>query len=63
MTAWLNALQSARRAQPLDRTSRIGIVSPCIVIYRFREDEQIVTVLRIVHGRRRITGALLRALP
>ncbi len=42
---------------------RIGIVSPYIVIYRFREEEQIVTVLRVVHGRRRITGALLRDLP
>jgi toxin ParE1/3/4 len=38
---------------------RIGIVSPYIVIYRHRADDDTVTVLRIVHGRRRITGALL----
>jgi toxin ParE1/3/4 len=38
---------------------RIGIVSPYIVIYRGERDD-VVTVLRIVHGRRRITGTMLR---
>ncbi len=38
---------------------RIGIVSPYIVVYRNEEDDT-VTVLRIVHGRRRITGKMLR---
>src|SRR5580692_2083002 len=38
---------------------RIGIVPPYIVIYR-NEDDGTVTVLRIVHGRRRITGRMLR---
>jgi toxin ParE1/3/4 len=38
---------------------RIGIVSPYIVIYRHSVDNDTVTVLRIVHGRRRITGELL----
>jgi toxin ParE1/3/4 len=40
---------------------RIGIVSPYIVIYRYAEAENSVVVLRIVHGRRRITGKLLLA--
>ncbi len=38
---------------------RIGIVSPFIIIYRHTEDSGIVTVLRIVHGRRKITGKML----
>jgi toxin ParE1/3/4 len=38
---------------------RIGIVHPYIVIYRHTEAERIVSVLRIVHGNRRITGKLL----
>jgi toxin ParE1/3/4 len=38
---------------------RIGIVSPYIVIYRFTDDDNTVTVLRVVHGRRRITAGLL----
>ena len=38
---------------------RIGVVSPYIVIYRHNVDDGAVTVLRIVHGRRRITGAML----
>jgi toxin ParE1/3/4 len=38
---------------------RIGVVSPYIVIYRYTEAAETVTVLRIVHGRRRVTGKLL----
>ena len=38
---------------------RIGIISPYIVIYRHPADDDAVTVLRIVHGHRRITGKLL----
>ena len=39
---------------------RIGVVSPYIVIYRHSPAYDAVTVLRIVHGRRRITGTMLR---
>lgn len=39
---------------------RIGIVSPYIVIYN-NENEDTVTILRIVHGRRRIAGTMLRS--
>ena len=38
---------------------RVGIVSPYIVIYRYSEADNSVNVLRIVHGRRKITGKLL----
>ena len=37
---------------------RIGVVDPYLAIYR--RDRDGVTVLRIVHGRRRITGAMLK---
>ena len=43
----------------LGQNIRIGIVTPYIVIYRHTKDDDTVTVLRIVHGRRRITGKLL----
>jgi toxin ParE1/3/4 len=43
----------------LGRNIRIGIVSPCIVIYRHTQADDTVAVLRVVHGRRRITGKLL----
>ena len=39
---------------------RIGIVSPYVVIYKLTEADGAVRVLRIVHGRRKITGKLLR---
>ncbi len=41
---------------------RVGIVSPYIVIYN-TETDGIVRVLRIVHGRRKITGKLIRGAP
>ncbi len=38
---------------------RIGIVAPYIVIYRFVPEQDTVIVLRLVHGRSRITPRLL----
>jgi toxin ParE1/3/4 len=38
---------------------RIGIVTPFIVIYRYAEVSDTVTVLRVVDGRRRISGRML----
>lgn len=38
---------------------RIGIVAPYIVIYEYMAATDTVTVLRIVHGSRRITNKLL----
>ena len=43
----------------LGRRVRIGVVDPYLAIYR--HDRDAVTVLRIVHGRRRITGAMFRS--
>jgi toxin ParE1/3/4 len=40
----------------LGRDIRIGIVSPTIVIYRHTPADDTVVVLRVVHGRRRITS-------
>jgi toxin ParE1/3/4 len=38
---------------------RIGVVSPYIVIYEHDAPQDTVTVFRIVHGRRKITGKML----
>ena len=43
----------------LGHAIRIGIVSPYIILYRYSAGDDTVTVLRIVHGRRRIAGKLL----
>jgi toxin ParE1/3/4 len=50
---------SGPRRTALGSNIRIGIVSPYIVIYRHSEGDDTVTVLRIVHGRRKITGKML----
>ena len=38
---------------------RIGIVTPYIVIYRHDPSQRLVWILRIVHGKRRMTRRLL----
>ena len=43
----------------IGRNIRIGIVSPFIAIYRYDRASDTVTILRWVHGRRRISGVLL----
>jgi plasmid stabilization system protein ParE len=43
----------------LGKDIRIGIVLPYIVIYRHHQAEDVVTVLRVVHGRRNITAKLI----
>ncbi len=39
---------------------RISVVSPYVVIYEHVEDDDVVMIMRIVHGRRKITRRLLR---
>ena len=42
----------------LGRRVRVSVVAPYLVIYRL--DGKTPTVLRILHGRRKISGAMLR---
>ncbi|MGD1037787.1 MAG: type II toxin-antitoxin system RelE/ParE family toxin [Roseiarcus sp.] len=42
------------------RHIRIAIALPYVVIYRHVADEDVVAIIRIVHGSRRITRKLLR---
>jgi toxin ParE1/3/4 len=42
----------------LGRNIRVGVVRPYLVIYRYAGEG--VTVLRIVHGRRKLAGTMLR---
>ncbi len=50
---------SGPRRPALGADIRIGIISPYIVIYRYSPNEGVVTVLRIVDGRRDVTDKLL----
>jgi plasmid stabilization system protein ParE len=42
----------------LGSLTRVGIVLPYVAIYEHKED--VVTVLRVLHGRRKITARLIR---
>ncbi len=43
----------------LGRLVRVGVVSPYIVIHEYIDADDVVTIMRIVHGRRRITRRML----
>jgi len=50
---------SGARRPALGPDARIGIVSPFIIIYDYNEQDDTVTVLRVLHGKRDITRGLL----
>ena len=39
---------------------RIAVVSPYVIIYEHMDDDDVVTIMRLVHGRRKITRRTLR---
>ena len=47
----------------LGPTVRIGVVFPYVVFYRYLEADDAVFVLRLLHGRRKITRRMLRQPP
>ena len=51
--------ESGSPRSKLGRFVRIGLVSPYVVVYRHVPDDDLVAVIRIVHGRRRITRRML----
>ncbi|MDE3177334.1 MAG: type II toxin-antitoxin system RelE/ParE family toxin [Pseudomonadota bacterium] len=57
---WADFPESGAPRPRVGARIRIGVVSPYVVIYRHTEDDNTVRVLRIVHGRRMVTGKLIR---
>ena len=39
---------------------RVGLVSPYLVIHHYAESARAVRVIRVLHGRRKVTRGLLR---
>jgi len=57
----LAAFPESCQARPsLGPNIRVGVVTPYLVIYRYLESKEQVSVIRIVHGRRNITQEVLR---
>jgi toxin ParE1/3/4 len=44
----------------LGRHIRIGLVLPYVVVYRHIESDDTVSIIRVIHGRRRVTRELLQ---
>jgi toxin ParE1/3/4 len=55
--------QSGAPRPALEPDIRIAIVSPYVLIYEYRPSDDTLTLLRILHGRRNITGGLHRRPP
>jgi plasmid stabilization system protein ParE len=51
--------ESGALRKTLGEHIRIGVISPFLVIYRHVLGEERLTVLRVLHGRRRVSGRLL----
>jgi toxin ParE1/3/4 len=54
-----NYPESGAPRPSLGANVRIGVVTPYIVPYRYETATDTVTILRIIHGRRKLTGAML----
>ncbi len=52
--------QSGAPRPALGTNARIAVVFPYILVYDYARDEDTLTLLRILHGRRNITRDLLR---
>ena len=52
--------QSGAPRPALGRHVRICVVSPYVILYEYLEADDAVMVLRLVHGRRRITRKTVR---
>lgn len=50
--------RSGARRPSFGRHARLGVVEPYVVIYDYRPD--VVTVLRVLDGRRKLTRRLIR---
>lgn len=47
----------------LGRNIRISVILPYIILYRHAEADDLVIVLRLLHGRRKISGKMLQSGP
>lgn len=55
------AFPESCQARPrLGKDIRLGVVSPYSVLYRYDRNADHVLIIRILHGRRRLTRRLLR---
>ena len=55
--------ESGAPRRKLGATVRIGIVFPYLIFYRYIEADDAVLVLRVLHGRRKITRRMLQRSP
>ncbi len=52
--------QSGAPRPKLGHDIRVGLVAPYVIVYRYDHEPDRITVLRILHGARKITRKLLK---
>ena len=52
--------KSCQARPQLGASIRVGVVTPYLVIYRYSTDDDTVSVVRILHGSRRLTRENIR---
>ena len=53
---WPEAVQ---RRPELGRNVRLAVVAPFVVIYRYEREHDLLTILRVLHGRRNVTDQMI----
>lgn len=51
--------ESAQRRTALGQNVRLAVVAPFVVIYRYEPEKDLLTVLRVLHGRRNVTNRMI----
>ena len=52
--------ESCARRPALGSVVRMGVVYPYVIFYEYSAAEDVVTIMRLLHGRRRITRKMMR---
>ena len=52
--------ESCARRPALGSNVRMGVVYPYVIFYEYSAIEDVVTIMRLLHGRRRITRKMMR---
>jgi toxin ParE1/3/4 len=59
MTGWQTIPESCQARPNLGAHVRVGVMHPYLAIYRYATGSDTVSIIRILHGRRKITRQLL----
>ena len=51
--------EATQRRPELGHNVRLAVVAPFVVIYRYESENDVLTILRVLHGRRNVTNQMI----